>query len=160
MRPYELMFIISPDVEGDEAVDGYVERVGQMIAGGGGNVTAVDKWGKKRLAYEIKGYTEGYYVVVRFEAGASVVAELNRVLRITDGVVRHLIVRLDERLLKNERAKPAEEPKSEGEAVQAAPQAAEGAAEPAAPAEQAEQAEADAPAGEAEQAGQEAAATN
>ncbi len=153
MRPYELMFIISPNVEGDEAIDSYIERVGQMVTGGGGEVTAVDKWGKKRLAYEIKGYTEGYYVVMRFKAGSSVVAELNRVLRITEGVVRHMIVRLDERLLKSESSKPAGKPKSEGEAAEAASQqqAADGAAEPAAPAEQAEA---------AQPAGEEAAATN
>lgn len=150
MRPYELMFIISPEVEGDEAVDGYIERFGRMVVDNGGSVTGVDKWGKKRLAYEIKGFTEGYYVVVRFKADDSIVSELNRVLRITDGVVRHLIVRLDERAAQS--AQPAAKPQGEAEAAEAAPeQASEAAAEPAAPAEQAES---------VEPAGEEAAASN
>lgn len=150
MRPYELMFIISPEVEGEEAVDSYIERFGRMVVDNGGTVTAVDKWGKRRLAYEIKGYTEGYYVVVRFKADNAIVSELNRVLKITDGVVRHLIVRLDERAVQS--AKPAAKPKSEGEAAEAAPESSgEAAAEPAAPAEQPEP---------VEPAGEQAAATN
>lgn len=125
MYPYEVMFIASPDLGGEEAVDGLIERFGRLIVDEGGQVTGVDKWGKKRLAYEINGYTEGYYVVITFRAEAPVVDELNRVMRITDGVIRHLVVRLERepapRVDEADQATP-EEP---GEPVQeAAPEAA------------------------------------
>ena len=111
MTPYEVMFILRPDIEG-EALDEQVERYRRLIADNGGEVLTVDKWGKRRFAYEIKGLTEGYYVVIQFRAGAAVVAELNRILRIADEIVRHIIVKLDE----SQVAKPAAEaPESESQ---------------------------------------------
>ena len=94
MRPYELMVIFDPGkVEGDEAVAQMLDRIQGIITGDGGQVTNVDRWGRRRLAYEIGGTTEGYYVVIQFEAEPKTAAELGRVLRITDGVLRHMIVR-------------------------------------------------------------------
>ena len=68
MNPYEVMFIIDSTAEAEEAVDGYIERFGSLIVQNGGQVTGVDKWGKRRFAYEINGRTEGYYVVLTFKA--------------------------------------------------------------------------------------------
>ena len=96
MKPYEVMFILDPTAVADDAVDGYIERVTNLITQQGGTVTGVDKWGKRRFAYEIKGRTEGYYVVMTFQGSREVVAELNRVLRLTDDVIRHLVVRQNE----------------------------------------------------------------
>jgi len=89
-----MMVIFDPGkVEGDEAVAQMLDRIQGIITGDGGQVTKVDRWGRRRLAYEIGGTTEGYYVVIQFEAEPKTAAELGRVLRITDGVLRHMIVR-------------------------------------------------------------------
>lgn len=94
MRPYELMVLFDPSkVDGDEGVAQMLDRIQGIITGDGGQVTNVDRWGRRRLAYEIGGTTEGYYVLIQFEAEPKTAAELGRVLRITDGILRHMIVR-------------------------------------------------------------------
>lgn len=92
MRDYETMFILKPNLE-EEAVNAAVTKFQDLVTGGGGTVSNVDRWGKRRLAYEIAGYTEGIYVVMEFSAEPGVARELERVFRITDEVIRHLIVR-------------------------------------------------------------------
>jgi len=91
MREYEVMLILPPDAE-DPAVDGVVERITGTIAKGGGDVAQVDKWGRRRLAYEIAHHTEGYYVVVRFTAEPAAIPELDRILSLADEVVRFKVV--------------------------------------------------------------------
>ena len=90
MRKYEVMYIVRPDVE-EQAVQAAVEKF-QGIINNGGEVTKQDIMGKRRLAYEIKKYREGFYVLVHFNATPEVVAELLRVMKITDEVLRYLIV--------------------------------------------------------------------
>lgn len=97
MRPYEIVTIYNPGLESDEAYDAQIERFKSLVTDQGGEIVNVDKWGRRRLAYEVNGLTEGYYVVMRFNAESAVAAELERVLGITDTVVRHLLVRLDEK---------------------------------------------------------------
>jgi small subunit ribosomal protein S6 len=97
VRPYEIVTIYNPGLESEEAYDAQIERFSSLVTDNGGEVVQVDKWGRRRLAYEIQGLTEGYYVVMRFNAEPSVASELERVLKITDTVVRHLLVRLDEK---------------------------------------------------------------
>ncbi len=92
MRGYELMFIIRPDLD-DEATEAVIEKVRSTIENNKGEIAKVDKWGKRRLAYEIKDLREGFYVVVNFKGDAALAAELDRVLKITDTVLRHMIVR-------------------------------------------------------------------
>ena len=92
MRGYELVVIIRPDLD-DEATEAVIEKVRSMIENNGGEIAKVDKWGKRRLAYEIDDLREGFYVVVNFKGEAAVAAELDRVLKITDTVLRHMIVR-------------------------------------------------------------------
>ncbi len=92
MRDYETMFIVRPDLE-EEAIEATIAKFQALVTGGGGTVGKVDRWGKRRLAYEIAGHTEGLYVVMEFSAEAAVARELERVFRITDEVIRHLIVR-------------------------------------------------------------------
>ena len=96
MRPYEVVTIYNPGLESEEAYDAQIERFTNLVADQGGEVVGVDKWGRRRLAYEIEGLTEGYYVLMRFNAQPDVARELERVMKITDTVVRHLLVRLDE----------------------------------------------------------------
>ncbi|MGZ9585956.1 30S ribosomal protein S6 [Paenibacillus marinisediminis] len=89
MRKYELMYIIRPDVE-QEAVQAVVEKF-QGVISNGGEITKHDVLGKRRLAYEIKKFRDGIYVLVNFTAEPAVVAELDRQLKIADEVIRHLV---------------------------------------------------------------------
>jgi small subunit ribosomal protein S6 len=91
MRKYEVMFILRSDLE-QEAIDAVLERVEDIIQNGG-EIVKKDILGKRRLAYEIQKQREGIYVVYQFTAPPAVVKELDRVLRITDEVIRHLIVK-------------------------------------------------------------------
>ena len=91
MRKYEVMYIIRPDIE-QEAVQAIVEKF-QGIISNGGEVTKHDVMGKRRLAYEIKKIRDGIYVLVHFNATPEVVTELDRVMKITDEVIRFLIVK-------------------------------------------------------------------
>ena len=95
MHPYELMFIIHPSVE-IEPHDALVERVQEMIKSQGGEVTDCKKWGKRRLAYEILDQREGFYVLINYTAEPHVTDELDRVLKITEEVIRFMIVRSDD----------------------------------------------------------------
>lgn len=95
MRQYELIFIVRTDLE-EEATEAIIEKVKGIIENNGAEVINIDKWGKRRLAYEIKHIREGYYVLVNFKGEAKVAAELDRVLKITDAILRHIIVREDE----------------------------------------------------------------
>jgi len=94
MRPYELMYVLKPDME-EEPTAALVDRISGIITGQGGTIDNVDKWGKRKLAYEIKDQRDGYYVVVKFQGGPKVAGELDRVLKISDDVLRHMIIRED-----------------------------------------------------------------
>ncbi|WP_028563586.1 30S ribosomal protein S6 [Paenibacillus pinihumi] len=91
MRKYEVMYIIRPEAE-QETVQAIVEKF-EGIINNGGEVTKSDLMGKRRLAYEINKIRDGIYVLVHFNATSEVVAELDRVMKITDEVIRFLIVR-------------------------------------------------------------------
>ena len=93
MRDYEVMFIIDPALE-DAKKDATVETV-QTIIAADGEVTKVDVWGMRKLAYPIEKKEEGYYVVLEFQAAPELPKELNRRLRISDDVMRHLVINKD-----------------------------------------------------------------
>lgn len=95
MRNYELVFIIRPDLE-EEAYEAMIEKFTGLIQSEGGEIVKVDKWGKRRLAYEIQKLREGYYVIVYFKGEAAVANELERVLKITDSIIRQMIIRKEE----------------------------------------------------------------
>ena len=95
MTNYEVMFIIDPTLE-DEKKDAAVEAVKGIIAAEG-EVGNVDVWGMRKLAYPIQKKTEGYYVVIEFKAEPTLPKELDRRLKISDNVMRHLIVNKDEK---------------------------------------------------------------
>ncbi len=92
MNSYELLYIIDNDIS-DEAKEAIVEKISAVVTDNGGTVDGVDKWGTRKLAYAINYKSEGYYVLVNFTSEATLPAELERVLRITDGVVRFLVVK-------------------------------------------------------------------
>src|SRR5438876_6970446 len=96
MRTYELMLIMPAEAD-DKAIEGVSDRIRQSIARSGGEVSKVDRWGRRRLAYEINRLTEGYYLVVTFTADPADVAELERVLTLADEVVRYKTMLLPEK---------------------------------------------------------------
>ena len=91
MNKYEVMFIVKPAEE--EATNAVIEIVEALIARVGGTVEKVDRWGKRRLAYAVKKFTDGFYVLINFEAAPAEIKEIDRVLKINDEVLRHLIVK-------------------------------------------------------------------
>ena len=98
MNKYELAVVVSAKVE-DDVRAGVIEKVKELIELraqarlGGGNVTDVDEWGKKRLAYEIQKMKEGYYYFIHFESDSTVPAELESRMRIMENVIRFLCVK-------------------------------------------------------------------
>jgi small subunit ribosomal protein S6 len=96
MRQYECVYILDPTLT-DEQQEPLIERFKTLVSDNGGTVTAVDKWERRRLAYEVKGKREGVYVVMNFNGEAATEAELGRVLGITDGILRHLVIRTDQK---------------------------------------------------------------
>ncbi|MGI5842790.1 MAG: 30S ribosomal protein S6 [Candidatus Xenobium sp.] len=91
MRKYEITYILRPEL-GEEAIPGLVEKYSQQIVDQGGQVVNVNNWGKRRFAYELGGRMEGYYVVMRFDSESPVAEELRRVMKLSDDVLRSLVV--------------------------------------------------------------------
>lgn len=94
MNKYELAVVLSSKIE-DEDRAAAMEKVKNYIATYGGTITAIDEWGKKKLAYEIQKMKEGYYYFITFEADSSCPNELEGRMRIMDNVLRYLCVRQD-----------------------------------------------------------------
>jgi small subunit ribosomal protein S6 len=95
MRNYELTMIIPSDVN-EEEVNGVLAQVQTWIEGTQGKVTNVDHWGRRRLAYNIAEYREGYYMLLNLELDPQTTTELERNLKLSERVMRHLLIRLDE----------------------------------------------------------------
>ena len=96
MKAYELLFFVAPTIS-DETRLAVMKRIEATIAEGEGKIDNVEDWGKRKLAYEINGLTEGDYTLIDFHADPANIAELDRVLRISDVVVRHMIVKRTDR---------------------------------------------------------------
>ena len=94
MNKYESVVIINPNLEA-ESIKALIEKFSNLI-NSNGTVSSVEELGKKRLAYEIKKLNEGYYVVVKFEAKPELITELERVYRITDEVMKFIVVKEEE----------------------------------------------------------------
>jgi len=95
LRTYELVFIAQPDLD-EDALNSLVDRVQQVMTDNGGEVQKVERMGRRRLAYSIKKRTEGHYVLVQAGLDRTAIVELERSLRLSGDVLRHLLVRLDE----------------------------------------------------------------
>lgn len=94
MKAFEVMYIVKPIEE--PAFEAVVAKFEKLITDNGGKVEKTDRWGKKRLAYEIQELDEGLYVLVTFQAENEAAKELDRVMKITDEVLRHMIIRKGE----------------------------------------------------------------
>jgi small subunit ribosomal protein S6 len=85
------MLILPPEAD-ESVVSGVLDRITAIVSDGGGEVGAVDRWGRRRLAYEIDRQNEGYYVVAAFRAGPTVITPLERALHLADDVLRFKVV--------------------------------------------------------------------
>lgn len=90
MRKYELIYIVKPQEE--EAIEALVAKFDGIITDNGGTIDKTDRWGKRRLAYPIQDLTEGYYVLQHLVAEPAVINELDRIMKITDDLLQHMIV--------------------------------------------------------------------
>lgn len=92
MNKYELLYIIDNDIDDNEK-SALVDRFSELVATLGGTVDAIDKWGVRKYAYPINDKNEGYYVLMNFSANADAPQEIDRQMKITDNIVRQMIVR-------------------------------------------------------------------
>ena len=93
LRDYELVLVINPEVA-EEQLTATIDTVSQFITQRGGSISGIERWGKRRLAYPIKHFVEGNYVLANFKLKPAFGKELEANLRISEDVLRHLLVRL------------------------------------------------------------------
>ena len=137
-RFYEVMFIIRPDVA-EEDVDKLVSNFENTITTGGGSIRSIEKMGRRKLAYTVRKFNDGNYVLLTIDADGKLVAELERRLRVTEPVIKYLTVRMDEeekrldkvRALRASKTKRSAQPSANAVSVTDAP-AAQPAVSPAA----------------------------
>ena len=129
-RVYEILFIADPNL-GEPEVDALTATVQGYVEKEGARVQKVEKWGKKRLAYLVKKQREGSYVLLTVEGKAAIIKELERRIRVTDGVLKFITVRVDEELKKADRRRARR-------AVEESKRKDRGTPRPAPPAEEAE----------------------
>ena len=96
MRPYEVMIIFDAGLE-EENVRAVLDRATETLTARGGTIVRVDRWGRRRFAYELKHRLEGYYVLIEANAEPAAMAEMDRVLSLADEVLRHKVVRIADR---------------------------------------------------------------
>jgi small subunit ribosomal protein S6 len=132
-RTYELMFIVRPDMT-DEDLDKLISNLQSTVAPAGGTVKSVDKMGKRRLAYAVRRFYDGIYVLMVVEGGGPVIHELERRLRVTEPVIKFLTVRVDEEQKRLDKIKKLRESKKKASAHPAAAEEAAAAPAPEAPA--------------------------
>ena len=111
MRNYEVAFIAAPTLTSEE-LDAFVAQMQTVVESKNGRVVKVDNWGKKPLAYKIKKFRDGYYVILTLDADGAIIAELERRFRVADHVIRFLSVRIDEDLKRSDKMKAVRQRKS------------------------------------------------
>jgi small subunit ribosomal protein S6 len=127
-RTYELMFIVRPDMT-EEDLDKLISTLQSVVPSSGGTVQKVEKMGKRRLAYAVRRFHDGLYVLMVVEGGGPVIHELERRLRVTEPVIKFLTVRVDEEHKRLDKIKKLRDAKKK---VSAQPAASAEAAAPAA----------------------------
>ncbi|RST70979.1 30S ribosomal protein S6 [Siminovitchia acidinfaciens] len=96
MKKYEIMYIIRPNVE-EEAKQAVVERFDNILTSEGAEIIESKDWGKRRLAYEIEDFREGYYRLIHTNANAEAVQEFDRLAKINDDIIRHIVIKEEEK---------------------------------------------------------------
>lgn len=94
MQLYETIYIIHPELNEDE-VETQIKRVEDLVTRFGGEIVKTERWGKKRLAYPVDKHRYGFYVLLRLQANRAVLPELERHYRLTEGIIKSLIIRMD-----------------------------------------------------------------
>ncbi len=122
-RTYEVMFIVRPDIQ-DEELDKLIEGFKGTVTNGGGEVTSVEKLGRRKLAYLVKKFSDGIYVLLHVAADGKLVAELERRLRVTEPVIKFITVRMDEEEKRLAKVKALRDSKQKRSAMPAAAPAA------------------------------------
>jgi small subunit ribosomal protein S6 len=135
-RTYELMFIVRPDMT-DEDLDKLIGTLQAVVPTAGGSIKSVEKMGKRRLAYMVRRFHDGIYILLTVEGGGAVIHELERRLRVTEPVIKFLTVRIDEEHKRLDKIKQLRDSKKKVSAQPAAPAPVAAAAEPAPPAAEA-----------------------
>ncbi|HEY6338548.1 MAG TPA: 30S ribosomal protein S6 [Candidatus Sulfotelmatobacter sp.] len=130
-RTYELMFIVRPDMT-DEDLDKLISTLSAAVPSAGGSIKSVEKMGKRRLAYTVRKFHEGVYILLTVEGGGAVMHELERRLRVTEPVIKFLTVRIDEEQKRLDKIKAIRDARKKISAQPAAAAPVEEAAVPAA----------------------------
>jgi small subunit ribosomal protein S6 len=112
MRRYELMLLLRPDLE-DDKLQAAVERVTRAIVNGGGSLSKVSPWGKRRLAYDIGAHREASYFLIHFDIEPGQVREIERGMLISEEILRHLVTVLEDRGMPEEELAPAAAPRAD-----------------------------------------------
>src|ERR1700760_339637 len=141
-RTYEIMFIVRPDVE-EADLDKLIEGFSGNITSGGGEVKSVEKMGRRRLAYTVRKFNDGFYVLFNVAAPGSLISEIERRLRVSEPVIKFITVRMDEEEKRLAKVKALRDSKVKRSAQPIPPQSAS--ATPPAPAAEASEAAAEAP---------------
>jgi small subunit ribosomal protein S6 len=127
-RIYELMFIVRPDMT-DEDLDKLISTLQSAVPASGGTVKSIEKMGKRRLAYTVRRFNDGIYVLLVVEGGGAVIHELERRLRVTEPVIKFLTVRIDAEQKRLEKIKKIRDTRKKMSAQPAAEEATAPAAE-------------------------------
>jgi small subunit ribosomal protein S6 len=135
-RTYELMFIVRPDMV-DEDLDKLIATLDAAVTGAKGTVKTVERMGKRRLAYTVRKFREGLYILLTVEGGGEVMHELERRLRVTEPVIKFLTVRIDQEQKRLDKIKAIRDSRKKVSAMPAAAPVEEAAAAPAPPAAEA-----------------------
>ncbi|EDL64173.1 30S ribosomal protein S6 [Bacillus sp. SG-1] len=95
MRKYEVMYIIRPNVD-DETKKAVVDRFDNVLTSNGAEIVESKEWGKRRLAYEINDFRDGYYQLVKIQSNNEAVSEFDRLAKISDDIIRHIVIKEEE----------------------------------------------------------------
>lgn len=96
MRNYEIMYVVRPNIE-EDAKKALIERFEQILTSNGAEIIESKDWGKRRLAYEINDFKEGFYQIVRVKSTDEATNEFDRLAKINDDIIRHIVVREEEK---------------------------------------------------------------
>ena len=95
MKKYEVMYIIRPNID-EESKKAVIERFNNVLTSNGAEITGTKDWGKRRLAYEINDFRDGFYQIVNVQSDAAAVQEFDRLAKISDDIIRHIVVKEEE----------------------------------------------------------------
>jgi small subunit ribosomal protein S6 len=95
MRKYEIMYIIRPNIE-EDAKKALVERFNTILTDNGAELTEAKEWGKRRLAYEINDFRDGYYMLLKVNAESAATQEFDRLAKISEDIIRHMVTKEEE----------------------------------------------------------------